>query len=191
RLVLRLFPPEKEALEGGVDFLHESLKTMGTWTPMEKRSLLLMSLAMSLWATDLIHHISPAVIGIGVGLLAGVPGLGILELEDLKRLNYLPVFFTATAISMGEVLLRTNALNSMTTVLFAWMRPWVTNVFSLAFFPYWTAFVYHIFLGNEISMLATSVPPLMNFAKTAGMHPLAFRLGWGVRAGGGEVFFWV
>src|ERR1700756_628348 len=184
RLVLRLFPPEKEALEGGVDFLRESLKTMGAWTPMEKRSLLLMSLAIALWATDVIHHISPAVIGIGVGLLAGVPGLGILELEDLKRLNYLPVFFTATAISMGEVLLRTNALNSMTTVLFAWMRPWVTNMFSLALVPYWTAFVYHIFLGNEFSMLGTSMPPFLNFAKGAGIHLLPLGLVWAFAAGG-------
>ena len=184
RLVLWLYPPEKEALQGSAGFLRESLEKMGAWTPMEKHALVLMGLAIALWATDLIHHISPAVIGIGVGLLAGVPGLGILELEDLKRLNYLPVFFTATAISMGEVLLRTNALNSMTTVLFAWMRPWVTNVFSLALVPYWTAFVYHIFLGNEISMLATSVPPLMNFAKTAGIHPLPLGLVWAFAAGG-------
>lgn len=184
RLVLWLYPPEKEAVQGSVEFLRDSLEKMGAWTSMEKRSLLLMSLAIALWATDLIHHIPPAVIGIGVGLLAGVPGLGILELEDLKRLNYLPVFFTATAISMGEVLLRTNALNSMTTVLFAWMRPWVTNVFSLALVPYWTAFVYHMFLGNEISMLATSLPPLMNFAKTAGIHPLPLGLLWAFAAGG-------
>jgi sodium-dependent dicarboxylate transporter 2/3/5 len=184
RLVLWLYPPEKEALRGSIEFLRDSVKKMGAWTPMEKHALLLMSLAIALWATDLLHHIPPAVIGIGVGLMACVPGLGILELEDLKRLNYLPVFFTATAISMGEVLLRTNALNSMTTVLFAWMTPWVTNAFSMAFVPYWTAFIYHIFLGNELAMLATSVPPLMNFAKMAGIHPLPLGLVWAFAAGG-------
>jgi solute carrier family 13 (sodium-dependent dicarboxylate transporter), member 2/3/5 len=184
RLALWLYPPEKEALQGSIEFLRDSVKKMGAWTPMEKHALLLMSLAIALWATDLIHHIPPAVIGIGVGLMACVPGLGILELEDLKRLNYLPVFFTATAISMGEVLLRTNALNSMTRVLFAWMTPWVTNAFSMAFVPYWTAFIYHIFLGNELAMLATSVPPLMNFAKMAGIHPLPLGLVWAFAAGG-------
>lgn len=184
RLVLWLYPPEEEALRGGVQFLDDSLQKMGPWTRMEKHALFLMSCAIALWATDLIHHISPAVIGIGVGLLAGVQGLGILELEDLKRLNYLPVFFTATAISMGEVLLRTNALSSMTAVMFDWMRPWVTNALSMAVVPYWTAFVYHIFLGNEISMLATSMPPLMNFARTAGIHPLPLGLVWAFAAGG-------
>src|SRR5260370_38716767 len=54
----------------------------------------------------------------------------------------------------------------------------------MALVPYWTAFVYHIFLGNEISMLATSVPPLMNFARTAGIHPLPLGLVWAFAAGG-------
>lgn len=184
RLVLWLYPPEEAAQRGGVQFLDDSLQKMGPWTRMEKHALILMSCAIALWATDLIHHISPAVIGIGVGLLAGVQGLGILQLDDLKRLNYLPVFFTATAISMGEVLLRTNALSSMTAVMFDWMRPWVTNVFSMSVVPYWTAFVYHIFLGNEISMLATSLPALMNFAQTAGIHPLPLGLVWAFAAGG-------
>ena len=64
---------------------------------MKKKSMLLMLVAIALWSTDLIHHISPAIIGIGIGLLATVPGLGVLNQEDLKRLNYLPVFFTAAA----------------------------------------------------------------------------------------------
>ena len=184
RLVIWLYPAEERALEGGKVFLDEAVENMGLWTHTEKRALLLMLMAIVLWATDLIHHISPAIIGIGVGLFAVVPGLGVLDQEDLKRFNYLPVFFTATAISMGEVLQQTNALHALTTVMFAWMGPWITNRFALAFVPYWTAFFYHIFLGNEISMLATSLPPLMNFAITRGIHPLPLGLIWTFAAGG-------
>lgn len=49
---------------------------------------------------------------------------------------------------------------------FAWMGPLITNVYALAVVPHWTAIVYHIILGNDLSMIATSVPPLMNFAKS-------------------------
>src|SRR5215471_2383713 len=105
RLVLWLYPPERQALEGGTAFLDEALNKMGPWTRMEKKSLFLMLIAIALWMTDLIHHISPAVIGIGIGLLGAVPGLGVLNAEHLKRLNYLPVFFTAAALCMGDVLL--------------------------------------------------------------------------------------
>src|SRR6266704_2138400 len=184
RLVVWMYPPEKEALEGGAKFLRESLAKMGPWSRDEKKSMLLMLMAIALWSTDLIHHISPATIGIGIGLLATVPGLGVLDQEDLKRLNYLPVFFTATAIGMGNVLVQTKALNAMTAIMFDWMRPWVANIYSVALIPYWTAFCYHIFLGNEISMLATSMPPLLNFAESSGIHPLPIALVWAFAAGG-------
>ncbi len=184
RLVIWLYPPEKGALAGGTSFLKEELRKMGPWTGLEKKSLFLMLIAIALWMTDLIHHISPAVIGIGIGLVAALPRLGVLEEEDLKRINYLTVFFVAAAISMGEVLLQTKALHALTGVMFSWMRPLITNAYSLAVVPYWTAFVYHIFLGNEISMLGTSVPALMNFATSSGLHPLPLGMIWTFAAGG-------
>jgi solute carrier family 13 (sodium-dependent dicarboxylate transporter), member 2/3/5 len=187
RLVVWMYPPEKEALEGGEKFLREALAEMGPWSRAEKKSMLLMLIAIALWSTDLITHISPAIIGIGIGLLATVPALGVLDQEDLKRLNYLPVFFTAAAIGMGNVLVQTKALNAMTAIMFDWMRPWVTNVYSIAVVPYWTAFCYHIFLGNEISMLATSMPPLLNFAESSGLHPLPIAMVWAF-ASGGKIF---
>jgi sodium-dependent dicarboxylate transporter 2/3/5 len=185
RLVVWLYPPEDAALERGAEFLNHELANMGPWTATEKRALFLMLLAISLWMTDLFHHISPAIIGIGIGLFACLPGVGILNQEDMKRLNYLPVFFVATAISMGNVLVQTGALRTMTVVMFDWMRPLMaTNIFALAVIPYWTAFIYHIFLGNEIGMLATSLPGLMSFAKANGIHPLPLGLVWAFAAGG-------
>jgi len=59
-----------------------------------------------------------------------------------------------------------------------------TSVFALAVVPYWTAFIYHIFLGNEIGMLATSMPGLMSFAKANAISPLPLGLIWAFAAGG-------
>lgn len=184
RLVVRLYPPEKEALAGASAFLNDELNKMGPWTRLEKKSLFLMLAAIGLWMTDLIHHISPAVIGVGIGLFAVLPGLGVLDQEDLKRVNYLPMFFVAAAISMGDVLVETKALHAMTAVMFDWMRPLITNAYSLAVIPYWTAFVYHIFLGNEIAMIGTSLPALMNFARANGLQALPLGLIWAFAAGG-------
>jgi anion transporter len=184
RLVLWLYPPERATHERVGVFLQEALEKMGPWNPMEKRALFLMLIAISLWMTDLLHHISPAVIGIGVGLLALVPGLGLLNQEDLKRYNFLPILFVASAVSMGDVLVQTRALDTLAHVMFSWMQPLITNSFSLALVPYWTAFLYHIFLGNELSMLATSIPPLMTFARTSGIHALPLGLIWSFAAGG-------
>jgi sodium-dependent dicarboxylate transporter 2/3/5 len=184
RLTLWLYPPEKAGLSREAGYIETELRKMGSWTPLEKRTALLMSIAILLWLTDFIHHVSPSIIGLGIGLLAVVPGVGILNTEDLKRVNYLPVFFTATAVSMGEVLVKTKGLDVLTKVMFAWMEPLLTNIWSSTVVLYWTAFIYHLFLASEISMLGTSIPLLMNFAKAHGFDPLAVGMIWTFAAGG-------
>jgi len=187
QLVLRLFPAEKGTHEGVSAYLEDSLAKMGPWSAAEKRAMFLMLIAIGLWMTDLLHHISPAVIGIGAGLLALTPGLGLLNQEDLKKYNFLPILFVAAAISMGDVLVQTKALDLLTNVMFAWMRPFTAHSASMVFVTYWTAFFYHIFLGNELAMLATSIPPLMNFGKAAGVHLLPLGMVWAF-ASGGKIF---
>ena len=184
RLTVWLYPPEKENLPGGAEFIRSELKKMGQWTPMEKKALAIMLIALGLWLTDFIHHRTPSLIGIGIGLFAVLPPVGILNVEDLKRINYLPVFFVASAISMGNVLVSTKALDVLTNVMFAWMTPLVTNVYSSTLVLYWTAFVYHIFLASEISMLGTSIPLLMQFARTHDLNPLSLGMVWTFAAGG-------
>ena len=184
RITLWLYPPEKPALPGGTRHLKEELQKMGHWSAAEKKSTFLLLLAVALWMTDFFHHIPAAIIGLGIGLLSVVPSLGVLDAEDLKRVNYLPVFFVAAAVSMGKVLIATKALGVLTGVLFNWMGPLVHSVYSSTLVLYWTAFVYHIFLASEVSMLGTSIPPLMKFALSHGLNPLALGMIWTFAAGG-------
>jgi solute carrier family 13 (sodium-dependent dicarboxylate transporter), member 2/3/5 len=184
RLTLWLYPPEKPALPGGTSHLREELHKMGRWSAAEKKAAFLLLLAVALWLTDFLHRISPAMIGLGIGLAAALPRIGVLSIDDLKRVNYLPVFFVAAAVSMGKVLISTKALDVVTGFLFTWMAPLVHNVFVSTLVFYWTAFVYHIFLASEISMLGTSVPPLMTFALAHGLNPLKIGMIWTFAAGG-------
>jgi hypothetical protein len=62
---------------------------------MEKKCLALMLRTIVLWASDFIHHISPAMIGLGIGLVAALPFLNILNLDNVKKVNYLQLFFVA------------------------------------------------------------------------------------------------
>jgi len=183
-LTLWLYPPEKVALEGGYEYLRMEIAKMGPWSALEKKAALLMTVAILLWLTDFIHHISPAIIGMGVGLFALLPRVGILDIEDMKRLNYLPVFFVAAAVSMGTVLEVTKGLEVLTTYMFAWMEPFMTNIYSTTIVMYWTAFVYHFLLASEISMLGTSIPLVMEFAKSHDMNPLLLGMIWTFAAGG-------
>jgi solute carrier family 13 (sodium-dependent dicarboxylate transporter), member 2/3/5 len=183
-LTLKIYPPEKLAFEGGAEYLREEIAKMGSLSALEKRSALLMTAAVLLWLTDFLHHISPAVIGLGVGLFALLPRIGVLEVEDMKRLNYLPVFFVATAVSLGAVLGATNGLDVLTRSMFTWMPSSTANIITTTIIMYWTAFVYHLLLASEISMLGTSIPLVVAFAKTHSFNPLLLGMIWTFAAGG-------
>src|SRR2546422_3557149 len=148
RLMLWLFPPEKPVLAGGDQYVRAEIEKMGPWTPIQSRAALLALVAMVLWLTDFVHGIAPSIIGLGIGFCAVLPGLGVLTIEDMKRVNLLPMFFVAAAVSMGGVLTQTEGLNLLTNFLFAWMEPLVSNVFVLTIGLYWAGFGYHFFLAN-------------------------------------------
>jgi anion transporter len=183
-LTLRLYPPETVTLEGGEQYLRDEMRKMGKWSSLERRAALLMAVAILLWLTDFAHHIPPSTVGIGVALFALLPRVGILDIEDMKRLNYLPVFFVAAAVSMGTVLEATKGLDVLTSYVFAWIDPYMTNLVSTTTVMYWSAFVYHFLLASEISMLATSIPLVMEFAKSHGMNALQLGMIWTFAAGG-------
>lgn len=189
RLMLWFYPPEKNSLPGGAAFLRSELAKMGAWTPMEKKSLALMLLAIGLWTTDRWHHTPSSIIGLGIGLIALMPGLGVLGIEDLKRANYMVFLFIGAAIGMGRVLTATKSLDVLTSVLFGWMTPLLGNPFLSTIVTYWTAFTYHLFLASELSMLGTSVPVLMNYATAHHLSPLALGMVW-TFASSGKIFMY-
>jgi solute carrier family 13 (sodium-dependent dicarboxylate transporter), member 2/3/5 len=184
QLALRLFPPEAGVLVGGKEFFREELQKMGPWSGAEIKAAALLGLAIVLWITDFLHHISPVIIALGVTLFALLPRLGLLGAEDMRTLNYMPVFFVAEAVSMGNVLDITKGLDLLTHAVFAWMTPLLTNLFATTAVLYWVAFFYHFLLASEISMLGTSIPLVMEFAKQHQMHPLILGLIWTFAAGG-------
>ncbi|MBI4456874.1 MAG: anion permease [Acidobacteria bacterium] len=189
RVALWLYPPEVKELPGGKDVLKNELARMGPWTLQEKKCLLLVLTAVALWMTDSFHHINPSIIGVGVGLAALLPGVGFMTREDFRNVNLSVFFLVGGAISMTNVLINTKAIEVMTKVMFSWMTPLITSVYHSTVVLYWTAFVYHIFLAVETSMLATSMPPLMQFALDKGFNPLVVGMIW-TFAAGGKIFIY-
>ena len=183
RLTLWMYPPEAATLPGGAEYLRKELRAMGGWSIREKKAAALMGLAIILWVTDFLHNIPPPMIGLGVGLLAIMPRVGVLDTDDVRKINYLPIFFVAAAVSLSNVLAQTKALDVMTAALFQWLQPHIATTWTSTFVLYWAAFAYHIVIGNEIAMLSTSLPLLMNFAKQNAIDPLTLGMIWTFGAG--------
>jgi di/tricarboxylate transporter len=177
-IVRWLFPPEKKELPGGRQYIEEAAAKMGPWTVEEKKTLAWMLLAIGLWSTDLFHHIDPAKIAMGTGLAIALPKVGVLDTKAVKRANLLLIVFMAGALSMGEVLVQTKAIDVLTGTVMSWMTPFLGGPFLSTVVLFWTGFVYHFFLGSELSMLSTSLPVVLNYANTQALDIKAIALIW-------------
>jgi len=183
-LMLRLYPPETKDLPGGVDFLRRRAGELGPWTAREKRAAFWIIAAVGLWMTDFVHHVSPAIIGLGVGLATVLPGIGALDTADLKKINFYILLFMGTALSMAEVLRDTGAVRVLSEVMLAVVSPWVHSVFDSTVFLYWSAFVAHLLLASETSMISVTMPVVMDVSLKTGLDPLAVGLVWSFATGG-------
>lgn len=183
QLTLRFFPPEKHSLPGGKTYLKNELAKLGTWKPIEKKALAYVLAAMALWLTDSLHHIPASKIALGVALFALLPRIGVLGMEDLRRVDYLLLFFVASVVSMGKVLTATKSLDVFTQVLFGWITPLIGHTYLAPFALFWIGFAYHLFLASGISMLGTSMPGLMAYASAHHLNALALGMVWTFSSG--------
>jgi solute carrier family 13 (sodium-dependent dicarboxylate transporter), member 2/3/5 len=184
RLALWLFPPEIASLEGRRAEVQAHFNKVSAWTPMHTKACILVLLALGLWLTDWLHGISAAKVAFGVGLIGLLPFVDVLDAEDFRKANLLPYFFVAAALGMSEVLRSTGGLKLLTDTFLGGMEPLIANRLIAVPVLYWTAFVYHFFTASEISMLATSLPILMEFAKSHGLDALWVGMVWTFAAGG-------
>jgi di/tricarboxylate transporter len=60
----------------------------------------------------------------------------------------------------------------------SWMTPFLGGPFLSTVVLFWTGFVYHFFLGSELSMLSTSLPVVLNYANTQALDIKAIALIW-------------
>ena len=183
-LVLRLYPPEVKLLPGGKATLQQEWKQLGSWTGREKRAAFWTVLAVVLWFTGGWIKVRPEIVGLGVGLAATLPVIGVLSFEDLKKTNFFIVIFMGTTISMAEVLGETKALDVLASSLFSFLGPYINNVMHSTLILYWAAFAAHLVLASETSMIAVSMPLVMRFALQNHLNPLALGMVWSFATGG-------
>lgn len=186
-LVRWLYPAQAGDLPSGKEHLKNALRQMGPLNGTDKKALLWVLLATALWATDTIHHINPAMIALGIGLLLCLPKIGVLDRQAVKRVNFLTILLPAAALSMGNVLIETNALQVLTNNLTEWMKPLISHSLNSVITLYWSGFLYHLVLSNDQSMLGTSLPVLVHIAQAQGYNPAVLGLIW-TFAGGSDLF---
>jgi sodium-dependent dicarboxylate transporter 2/3/5 len=179
-----LYPAVAYEFAGSQQSLQDALHTMGPWSRDEQKTLGWLLLAITLWATDFLHHINPAVIALGIDLLLTLPKVGLLDAKAIKSVNFLLIIFISGALSMGNVLTQTQVLNILTEHLIQGLTPLLSDGLRAAIALYWGGFVYHFLLAEDKVMVTTMLPVLLKFTQLTGYNPVAIGMIWAFAAGG-------
>lgn len=182
-----LFPPEHDLRFPGQSLLQETEHVPGPWSREERQVLGWLLLGTVLWATDFLHHVSPAAIGIGLGLVLTLPKVGILDKEAVKSVNYPLILFVGGVLSMATVLRATQALDVVVGPLHHWFVPFLSGALPASLTLYWGGFLYHFFAGSQFTMSSTLLPVLLHTATSQAYNPVAVGMLW-TFAGGGKLF---
>ncbi|MEM7652788.1 MAG: SLC13 family permease [Pseudomonadota bacterium] len=85
----------------------EAVEQNATQSPIsrtERVLLIVLSITLGLWATDALHGISPAWIGLGAALVCFLPGVAVLEKNDFNSLNFASLIYVAGVVALGAMI---------------------------------------------------------------------------------------
>ncbi|MEM7427958.1 MAG: SLC13 family permease [Pseudomonadota bacterium] len=95
-LIQRLFP-------GGDAGPEQTIQASSPWTGDQRRLMIILLGTLVFWATDNVHGIAAAWVGLAAALICMAPLLGAIRPATVTQLNFGPWFFVAGAISVGAV----------------------------------------------------------------------------------------
>lgn len=73
-------------------------------SPAERRLMVALAVAVGLWATDFLHHVSPAWVSLGVAVVCLWPPLGLTDRQTMtKEMGMGPLLFVAGIMGLGAV----------------------------------------------------------------------------------------
>ncbi|MFB6179285.1 MAG: SLC13 family permease [Halorientalis sp.] len=115
-VVYLLFRPTEPA---SVSAPAESGDLVGT----ERRMLLFLLVGVLVWSTDSIHGLHPLFGALAVVILALLPEIGVVSLDDLAEVDFAIVFFLGAVFAVAAGLTRTGFTKTAATTLLQYVPP--------------------------------------------------------------------
>lgn len=96
-LIVKLWPDAPKPAE-------EAVRSLGPVSAAERKLSVLLGIALLLWATDFIHHVSPAWISMAGGAILLMPVIGLVDRKAFnEQINYSSMFYVAGIMGLGAV----------------------------------------------------------------------------------------
>jgi anion transporter len=184
-LLIKVFPPEVKEIPGGIGFVDQELKAMGPMSPAEKRAIVFFLIALSLWATDMLHHFNSTMVAFLVSALIYFPKIGVLDWRESQ--NQLPwelFMYFGGVLTLGDALMQSKSIefviSGMLNALGLHAIPQLPLLLLLIGF---TIFI-HIIWSTTTAMAAVMLPIYVGIAQALNFDvarfciPLAFMVGY-------------
>jgi len=115
-----MWPPEMKSLGEGHDYVRQELAKLGSFSKMEIYTLAIFIITLILWATDSLHKINVALVGMLSIILMLWPKIGVMPWKEAQSKVPWNVFILYGAgLSMGTALVTSGAAKWMAGTVFA------------------------------------------------------------------------
>lgn len=152
------------------EFKLKNIKKASSMTPAEKKVLLLLVVAVLLWATDGITGISPGWVALMCAGCMALPFVGVLDSSAFKKIPFDSLLFVTAAVALGTAcaavgidvwlvdnLLPANAASSI----------WLFALIAVSF-----CVLVHTVLGSMMTAVNITGPAIVAFGAAWGVDPL-------------------
>ena len=137
-------------------------------TASERKAVGILLFGILLWATDALHGIHPAYVGLLLVLLCYLPGWGPLPTAHLRKINFPILIYVAAAFAMGYAMEDTGLNDRMGAVLTGWLD--LSGSHALAKLGAVTCLLLPVdFLADTAAIAAILTPLLLDFGADIGL----------------------
>jgi anion transporter len=164
-IVLIVLKPEKEM--ESKDVLKGKYDELGSITSNEKKVVVLLICTIIALTTDFIHGIDAAWIFMIAGAISFLPGISLMNDEQLGKLNYKILLFVAGCMSIGTVATACGAGKWIANALF----PYIAGTELYTTVAVWFFGVAMNFVLTPLAALASFTAPITEVCLAAGINP--------------------
>ena len=165
-LCLVLFRPEEQI--NGKDYFRGELNKMGSMSKDEKKALVILLILFALLVTSSLTGLEPGWLFAIVPCLCFLPGVDLMNDQDVYKINWGFIFFIAGCLSIGNVAGSLGVGAAVST----YALPVLEGKSYYVFFLFcWLLFFLCNFLLTPLAMMAAFTQPLTEIAINLGIDP--------------------
>lgn len=150
-------------------------------SPQERRTVAIVTLTLLLWLTSAWHGLGIALVAIAALLAVTAPWIGVLTFKDgAKAVNWPLILFVGAAMLLGRTLIDTQAASWAMNAAFEGLglqaangAPQVLSEWFVVAAVAALTMASHLLITSHVARAAALGPPLLLFAQTAGVDPIA------------------